>query len=1078
MTIRLARLVVLALAACALFAGRAAAGTFTVTSTVDSVDAQPGDGICADAGGVCTLRAAIGETNALPGPDSIVLPSGTYTLAIPGAGENADATGDLDVTDELAILGADRDTTTIDAAGLDRAIDVRPGASLSLSGVTVRGGFLASTASDGIRPSGGAGLRAEGDTGEPCALTIANARFTQNVAQGGPGGGLVFHCPTALSVTDTEFTQNSVTEGLGGGLYIEQVLSAASSLTRVTVSGNAVTSTDAFHGFTAGGGIGNSGGPLTIQDSTISANTATTTQSGGAQGGGIYSVGGALTLLRTTVDGNQAVGHANGGGDGGGLYGFAGSAAVTITQSTFSNNVAQADTFGVSTDGGADLAGTPILIDASTFAGNRAGFTGGASLGVTTFAVTDSTFTGNVETNGGAVHFSGFSSDAPSLHTFRNDTFTGDTRTEIDALVPFFVRNSILGPLSGSGSACTPSTTFDADYDVVSDASCTSGTHDVQTASPGLLPLAANGGPTNTIALAGGSPAIDSGDNATCTANDQRGNPRTDGHCDRGAFEAGTGGLGVFVDAPSLTIVHGAAFQVTVQLVNLGTTPITGVTATTTAPGQTLLDPTSQKSAGDLAGGASTTLTWSFRAADLCNDSPATVTVSTAGSGAPSFPTVNEPILVGGSCAHVSGLVTTDSGAPVSGAEVDICNDAGVCAVAHTSSTGRYAQDGIVPGTYHLVVWPGPAAPAGTEEGGVPPFAVTTDVVKNVALTVVKQVQSGVGVSGSAVSVSPAGVVSAGRSHPFAVSVDTTHCNVSPGSTWSIMTGGVVVATGVWSPGPGTTVTASIPTFVAPVGVATFVAGVTCAWFDIDYYDPSGTVVDGSGAPIAGATVTLFRSDTATGTFTQVPDGSTIMSPGNRSNPDATGADGTFAWNVSSGFYKVTAAAPGCVSTTTGALRVPPPVTGLVLTLSCGAPASSGGGGGGGTPPASQPPAVVVPPATTPPSTPSAPLAIGAARARASARGVAGSFAVSRDATVVVRIVDAKGRPVVVRRGSHVGTIATGRARTAVVVHASAGATAFLLEARLARGARIRLVVTATGADGTTVTSTTTAVVR
>src|SRR5262245_49487475 len=56
--------------------------TLTVDSTVDSVDASPGNGICADSLGRCTLRAAVMEANALGGPDTIVLPAGTYTLTL------------------------------------------------------------------------------------------------------------------------------------------------------------------------------------------------------------------------------------------------------------------------------------------------------------------------------------------------------------------------------------------------------------------------------------------------------------------------------------------------------------------------------------------------------------------------------------------------------------------------------------------------------------------------------------------------------------------------------------------------------------------------------------------------------------------------------------------------------------------------------------------------------------------------------------------------------------------------------------------------------------------------------------
>jgi len=58
---------------------------FTVDSTVDAVDANPGDGFCATGGGDCTLRAAIQEADALLGEDTIDVPAGTYTLSIAGA---------------------------------------------------------------------------------------------------------------------------------------------------------------------------------------------------------------------------------------------------------------------------------------------------------------------------------------------------------------------------------------------------------------------------------------------------------------------------------------------------------------------------------------------------------------------------------------------------------------------------------------------------------------------------------------------------------------------------------------------------------------------------------------------------------------------------------------------------------------------------------------------------------------------------------------------------------------------------------------------------------------------------------
>src|SRR3990172_8219355 len=70
-------------------AALAPAITITVDSTIDAVDAVPGNGVCATAGSVCTLRAAIQEANALAGDNTITVPGGTYTLTIAGTGEDA-----------------------------------------------------------------------------------------------------------------------------------------------------------------------------------------------------------------------------------------------------------------------------------------------------------------------------------------------------------------------------------------------------------------------------------------------------------------------------------------------------------------------------------------------------------------------------------------------------------------------------------------------------------------------------------------------------------------------------------------------------------------------------------------------------------------------------------------------------------------------------------------------------------------------------------------------------------------------------------------------------------------------------
>ena len=141
-----ATLVILVLAV--FLAGRSAFAqpivSFTVNATYDAVDASPGDGACGDATGACTLRAAVMESNALPGLNSIDF-GGTLVLTIPGTGEDAAATGDLDVTDSLGITG-----DVIDGGGLDRVFDVDPTSTgavhVSFAYVTIRNGSTSAAA--------------------------------------------------------------------------------------------------------------------------------------------------------------------------------------------------------------------------------------------------------------------------------------------------------------------------------------------------------------------------------------------------------------------------------------------------------------------------------------------------------------------------------------------------------------------------------------------------------------------------------------------------------------------------------------------------------------------------------------------------------------------------------------------------------------------------------------------------------------------------------------------------------------------------------------------------------------------
>ena len=134
MKIKRSTFTVVLLLFCSLLAGAIvveAEATFTVDNTNDAVDANPGDGICATSEGECTLRAAIQETNALPGADRINIPVDTFTLTLSGLNEDAAVSGDLDISDDLSIYGGndlpDEPWTTIQGGQLDRVFHILPG---------------------------------------------------------------------------------------------------------------------------------------------------------------------------------------------------------------------------------------------------------------------------------------------------------------------------------------------------------------------------------------------------------------------------------------------------------------------------------------------------------------------------------------------------------------------------------------------------------------------------------------------------------------------------------------------------------------------------------------------------------------------------------------------------------------------------------------------------------------------------------------------------------------------------------------------------------------------------------------
>jgi CSLREA domain-containing protein len=206
---------------------------FQVTSVVDAIDAVPGDGLCATAGGVCTLRAAIQEANSRPGAKYILLPAGTYRLTIPGQGEDQAATGDFDITEDLSIIGAGPASTIIDGGGLDRVFDAPAGnTNVTIAGVTIQNGDVGAQDGGGVRGGGsltltnsvvrnnhagsGGGIDAIG------SVTVNACTIASNTSRS-DGGGIAYL--GSLTIGDSTVSSNGA-QGQAGGIFASGQLDA------------------------------------------------------------------------------------------------------------------------------------------------------------------------------------------------------------------------------------------------------------------------------------------------------------------------------------------------------------------------------------------------------------------------------------------------------------------------------------------------------------------------------------------------------------------------------------------------------------------------------------------------------------------------------------------------------------------------------------------------------------------------------------------------------------------------------------------------------------------------------------
>jgi len=278
---------------------------------------------------------------------------------------------------------------------------------------------------------------------------------------------------------------------------------------------------------------------------------------------------------------------------------------------------------------------------------------------------------------------------------------------------------------------------------------------------------------------------------------------------------------------------------------------------------------------------------------------------------------------------------------PLAGAFVQACRG-GACNLAGTNALGQYSIGGLAAGMYDVRASP----PAGTQfqtEIVALSLTGTGTLTQDFVLRGPTPLPAGTTITNRYISAGGIPVLYWGDP----LTLTTTGC-VGGTASYQILQGASVLRSGSMTEGPAGTYTATVVPLRPSSGAARVVITIICGGvptlieFDV-YIDPSGTVRTTAGVPIAGATVTLFRSDTSAGPFAVVPNGDAIMSPVNRNNPDTTDAAGHFGWDVITGFYRVRASATGCTHPTnpsqtfveSAVLAIPPPVTDLDLRLRC-----------------------------------------------------------------------------------------------------------------------------------------------
>lgn len=260
-----------------LFQAEADPKSFTVNVfDQDLDDVVPGDTLCdtsSTPGLQCTLRAAVMESNALPGANTIQIPSPDVTLVLtqPNTGGGASAAnGDLDLTDAVSIVGVSGNPDArplVASSNGDRIFNVNAaGKDILIRGLRLSGGTTTGT---------GGALRVV----NAGSVAVERVAMTANTAD--QGGGAVSVVAGVVTLDETDLFNNA-TAGEGAAIRNAADLTVSRSSVRDNVDLQAPGQREAVA--TAGGGItrlfnstltGNAGDAVAVSDGTLQVENST-----------------------------------------------------------------------------------------------------------------------------------------------------------------------------------------------------------------------------------------------------------------------------------------------------------------------------------------------------------------------------------------------------------------------------------------------------------------------------------------------------------------------------------------------------------------------------------------------------------------------------------------------------------------------------------------------------------------------------------------------------------------------------------------------------------------------------------